>query len=91
MLKIKETEAANVLLTSLLPPKGYVLSTIDASTGTAHITFKLDSERTQDWHLQGEILNAAGEDIREPLYLIRHIKNFQTLLDTYRIVNDTYT
>lgn len=68
----------------LMPPDGYRLSTLDASTGNARIMFKLYGQREKDWHLSGEVLNSAGEDTREELYLSRTIKDFSSFLDTLR-------
>lgn len=57
-------------LVALTPPAGYRLYTLDASIkGRWSIMFELLAK--DDWHLQGEVLNAAGEDIREPLYVTR--------------------
>jgi hypothetical protein len=61
----------------LKPPQGYRLYTVDASIeGRASIMFILKKELRDDWHLQGEVLNAAGEDIRQPLFITRTFNGY---------------
>ena len=78
------SENATRIIELLTPPEGYVLVKVDSSTKNANILFKLNEENTKDWHLQGEVLNAAGEDTRQELYLYRDGGDFQSLLSRIR-------
>ena len=64
-------------MSELKPPEGYRLYTVDASIeGRASIMFVLKDELRKDWHLQGEVLNAAGDDLRQPLFITRTVSGY---------------
>ena len=56
----------------LTPPDGYRIYTMDSSIeNRTRITFMLNKKNKEDWHLQGEVLDNIGKDIRQELYVSR--------------------
>ena len=75
---------------ALLPPEGYRLYTVDASIeGRASIMFILKKELRDDWHLQGEVLDASGKDVRPELFITRIFDGYlENAPDLAKMVED---